>query len=176
METTPHTWGSAIFFHISNIVLRINPTCVGKRFDRRQKESTRENQPHMRGEYLRASPSASLTEESTPHAWGIFCSIPISPLWTWNQPHMRGEYLLPILCAWSVWESTPHAWGISETAMIIKRRVGINPTCVGNIFLCSRFIFPENGINPTCVGNMAITSACFILSIESTPHAWGISI
>ena len=69
--SSPHAWGIRPRFFLQHEAGRFIPTCVGNTAASRMAPRSRPVHPHMRGEYMVKSYTASGYTGSSPHAWGI---------------------------------------------------------------------------------------------------------
>ena len=147
----------------------------------------------MRGEYPQAALRAIRTVGSSPHAWGIRCSLVASifkprfiptcvgntararPGWRSGSvhPHMRGEYGSGFGRRSSDFGSSPHAWGILHQVLPDELLLRFIPTCVGNTF-CRRLQAAHWKVHPHMRGEYSSLEPSSFVVAGSSPHAWGI--
>ena len=110
--SSPRAWGILWESAAPWYAIRFIPTCVGNTVPGNRDERLDPVHPHVRGEYLRSSPSRGRRVGSSPRAWGIRparyrCPVPdrFIPTCVGNtrcsskrckakavHPHVRGEY------------------------------------------------------------------------------------
>ena len=190
--SSPHAWGTAPYIVGILGAKRFIPTCVGNWPANRDTPNSPPVHPHMRGELILMNCRQTLTNGSSPHAWGTavtaeneppeFRFIPTCvgncqrpPLSRWGisvHPHMRGELLCLSMARFFACGSSPHAWGtdiFQRLALAPKRFI---PTCVGNCRRCrtTRFF---RAVHPHMRGELFRFRAFRGSTVGSSPHAWG---
>ncbi len=148
----PHTWGIPKPEPAILSTLRITPTYMGNTKEDDERNNTKQDHPHIHGEYHSRFDFMSNSTGSPPHTWGIrnrngeFQSGPrITPTYMGNthwhavrgvvvrdHPHIHGEYLAAMRQLLAKWGSPPHTWGIPGSNGICSSWKRITPTYMGN--------------------------------------------
>ncbi len=185
-------WGKVRSLYSAFLILRFNPTCVGKRvaqFDRIQLRSV---QPHVCGEKFSARDNDTRQFGSTPRVWGkdrvrsdhveIFRFNPtcvgkrslhrFRSLYSAVQPHVCGEKLMETTHKILSFGSTPRVWGkvkLSHLQLVLQR---FNPTCVGKRYF-DLSILRRPSVQPHVCGEKSLLSSNEPRRFGSTPRVWG---
>ncbi len=191
--SSPPAWGILFISFRLSLRSRFIPTRVGNTTSMPDKLVGPSVHPHPRGEYEISLVALMRTSGSSPPAWGIlYMNILASvfsrfiPTRVGNtnssrtgtgrrtvHPHPRGEYqrLPPRPRSWP--GSSPPAWGILQKTFAKAGNNRFIPTRVGNTWgwcpggRCS-------SVHPHPRGEYSWISAEGLLTIGSSPPAWGI--
>ncbi len=130
--SSPHAWGTRRACLERERLDRFIPTCVGNSEVHTDRIFIRSVHPHMRGELLWMSATASVSFGSSPHAWGTLPAPTRLTLSLAVHPHMRGELVTASLEYVAMTGSSPHAWGTLQGGQRREHEQRFIPTCVGN--------------------------------------------
>ena len=135
LGSPPLAWGIHETRRRQKLSKRITPTCVGNTSIDHFIIYTREDHPHLRGEYPTKSAKKCGKYGITPTCVGNTTRSAHTLSTQEDHPHLRGEYRPFPEQAWLQSGSPPLAWGIQVQARGLEGLSRITPTCVGNTFV-----------------------------------------
>ena len=189
---SPHAWGFRGGRQGELADHRFIPTRVGIPQTRPRTGARASVHPHTRGDSVTLGQAEANETGSSPHAWGFRrrdrglgqgrrfiptrVGIPSSATGattaTTVHPHTRGDSPSASCPSATSTGSSPHAWGFQPLADDRRHGGRFIPTRVGNPW-AEGYPAPPLPVHPHTRGESMVKAVAPMVSVGSSPHAWG---